>query len=336
MSAGPRSRIYATGSCTPDLVVTNDDLAEIMDTNDEWIEKRSGIRRRRYVNDGQGSVGMAEKAARQALGRAGLEPADIGLVICATISPDIDIPRNAHLLQDRLGIPGIPVFDVYNQCSGFIYSVALADQYIRTGGAKYVLVVGSEVHSTGLEFTDRGRNVSVLFGDAAGAVVVGPCDDPDRGLITINLHSEGAHAEKLCCIGPGASRKPRIYDGCLEDDDTYMWAQMDGRFVFRHAVTRMCEAIREAVDDVSVSVDDINMLVPHQANLRINQFVAHELKLGEDRVANNIENYANTTAATIPLLLDETLAAGRIKEGDLVCLAAFGAGFTWGAALLRW
>ena len=213
--------------------------------------------------------------------------------------------------------------------------LAIADQYIRTGGARHVLVIGSEVHSSGLEFTDRSRHVTVLFGDGAGAAVVGPSPSPDRGLLTINLHCEGAFAEKLCLLGPGSIHKPRLAKDWTPAD-IYGWPQMDGKFVFRHAVTRMTESIEEALAAIGRTREDISMVIPHQANLRINQLVAMGLGLGDDRMANNIDRYGNTTAATIPILLTETWEAGRIREGDLVCLAAFGAGFTWGAALYNW
>lgn len=319
----------------PPTVVRNDDLSAILDTNDDWIHQRSGIRERRYVDNGEGSAALAERAARKAIAAAGLEPADIDLLICGTLSPDVDFPGNSSFVQQRLGLGGILAFDVRNQCSSFLYMLAIADQYVRTGGARNVLVIGSEVHSTGIEYADRSRHVTVLFGDGAGAVVVGASPDGERGLLTINLHCEGAHAQKLCLLGPGSLRKPRL---ALDwtPADIYGWPQMDGRFVFRHAVTRMGECIHEALAAIGADKGDIRMLLPHQANLRINQLVAMGLGIDEDRMANNIERYGNTTAATIPVLLTETLEAGRIHRGDLVCLAAFGSGFTWSAALLRW
>lgn len=335
MSLPVTSRVLSAAARTPDRIVTNDELAAVMDTNDEWIQKRSGIKQRRYVDNGGGSVALAEAAAREALEKAGLTPADIGLILCATLSPDVAMPGNSALLSERLGLAGVPAFDVYNQCSGFLYSLVTADRYIRTGGAKHVLVVGSEVHSTGLEYTDRGRHVTVLFGDAAGVALVGPSDDAERGLLAANLHAEGAYAEKLCCMGPGTRNKPYLKPEDVPEAP-YVFPHMEGQLVFRHAVTRMTECVKDAVESIGKSVDDIDMLLPHQANLRINQLVAMGLGIGDDRMANNIERYGNTTAATIPLLLTETLAADRIHEGDLVCMAAFGAGFTWGSALLRW
>jgi len=330
-----RTHILGAGFEVPRTVVTNDDLSKILDTDDAWIQQRSGIRERHYVDDDQGSVPLAERAARTAIAKAGIRVEDIDLILCGTLSPDVDFPGNSALLQQRLGLGGLPALDVRNQCSGFLYMLAIADQYIRTGGARHVLVVGSEVHSSGIEFADRSRHVTVLFGDGAGAVVVGPSPSPERGLLTINLHCEGAYAEKLCLLGPGSLHKPRVPKDWTPAD-IYGWPQMDGRFVFRHAVTRMTEAIEEALAAVGRTKEDIKLVLPHQANLRINQLVAMGLGLGDDRMANNIDRYGNTTAATIPILLTETWEAGRLQEGDLICLAAFGAGFTWGAALYSW
>jgi len=330
-----KSHILAAAFEVPRTVVTNDELSSVLDTSDEWIQQRSGVKERHYVDDAEGSVPLAERAARRAIEKAGLQVGDIDLLLCGTLSPDIDFPGNSALLQDRLGLGGCLALDVRNQCSGFLYMLAMADQYVRTGGAKHVLVVGSEVHSSGLEFADRSRHVTVLFGDGAGAVVVGASPSPDRGLLTVNLHSEGAFAEKLCLLGPGSLHKPRLAKDWTPAD-IYGWPQMDGRFVFRHAVTRMGECIDEALTAIGATKDDIAMVIPHQANLRINQLVAMGLGFGDERMANNIDRYGNTTAATIPILLTETWDAGRIREGDLVCLAAFGAGFTWGAALYRW
>lgn len=330
-----RSHILGAGFGVPRTVVTNDDLSEILSTDDAWIQQRSGIRERHYVDDAEGSVPLAEAAARRAIAMAGLETEDIDLVLCGSLSPDVDFPGNSALLQHRLGLDGKPAFDVRNQCSAFLYMLAIADQYVRTGGARHVLVVGSEVHSSGLEFADRSRHVTVLFGDGAGAVVVGPSPSAERGMLTVNLHCEGEFAEKLCLLGPGSLHKPRLAPE-WSPADIYGWPQMDGRFVFRHAVTRMTECIEEALAAIGATKDDIAMLIPHQANLRINQLVAMGLGLGDDRMANNIDRYGNTTAATIPILLTETWQAGRLREGDLVCLAAFGAGFTWAASLFRW
>lgn len=333
---GPRSRVLGWGADTPGLVVTNEDLAPMVDSSAEWIVRRSGIRERRYVDNAEGSVAMADTAARSALEMAATELGELDVIIGCTLSPDIDFPSNAQLLQERLGVPGIPAFDVRNQCSGFLYALAVADQFVRTG-ARRVLVVGSEVHSSGLDFQGkRGRAVTVLFGDAAGAAVLGPSDEQDRGLLAYRLHAEGEHADKLWASGPSHRHRPRLDLSCLPPESNDPYPIMNGRSVFQHAVERMSESIRDVTAEAGLALADIDMLLPHQANLRINQMVADTLELDEDRVANNIERYGNTTAATIPLLLTETAAAGRIKRGDAVCVAAFGAGFTWGAALYRW
>ena len=324
------------GADTPGLVVTNEDLAPMVDSSAEWIVRRSGIRERRYVDNAEGSVAMADTAARSALEMAATELGELDVIIGCTLSPDIDFPSNAQLLQERLGVPGIPAFDVRNQCSGFLYALAVAEQFVRTG-ARRVLVVGSEVHSSGLDFQGkRGRAVTVLFGDAAGAAVLGPSDEQDRGLLAYRLHAEGEHADKLWASGPSHRHRPRLDLSCLPPESNDPYPIMNGRSVFQHAVERMSESIRDVTAEAGLTPADIDMLLPHQANLRINQMLADTLELGEDRVANNIERYGNTTAATIPLLLTETAAAGRIKRGDAVCVTAFGAGFTWGAALYRW
>ncbi|RMF24525.1 MAG: ketoacyl-ACP synthase III [Deltaproteobacteria bacterium] len=337
MSAPARSRILGCGFKVPDMVVTNDDLAPIVDTSDEWVRQRSGIVERHYVDNDEGSVALAEDAVVQALARAGVEIGEVDAVICCTLSPDVDFPGNSALLHGRLGLRPLLAFDVRNQCSGFVYALAIADHLIRSGAARHVLVVGSEVHSSGLDFEGpRGRDVTVLFGDGAGAVVIGPSDREDRGFLTFKLHAEGKYADKLCVIGPSHRRRPRLDLSVAPPEDDYVFPKMEGRYVFKHAVTRMGEVIREALDDVGATVDDLDMLLPHQANLRINQLVAMGLGIGEERMANNIDRYGNTTAATIPILLTETLDEGRIREGDLVCFAAFGAGFTWAAALARW
>ncbi len=337
MSLPKRSRVLGWGASVPDLIVTNDDLSEVVETSDAWIQKRTGIKERRYVDHADGSVVMGAKAAADAIEMAGLEPSDVDAIICCTLSPDIDFPGNASLLHDRLGISPRIAFDVRNQCSGFLYALATADQFVRTGGARHVLVVGSEVHSTGLDFNGaRGRDVTVLFGDGAGATVVGPSPDDEHGLLSFKLHAEGAYADKLAVFGPSGRDKPRIKPERMPPEDPYFYPTMEGRFVFKHAVEGMTSVIRAVVDEAGFQVSDIDMVLPHQANLRINQFVALQLELEERQVSNNIERYGNTTAATLPLLLTETAAAGRVSRGDLVCFAAFGAGFTWGAALYRW
>jgi 3-oxoacyl-[acyl-carrier-protein] synthase-3 len=336
VAAPKRSRILGWGFEVPETVVTNDDLAPLVETSDEWVVKRTGIRERRYVDDDQGSVPLAERAARQALKTAGLAPGDVDAIVCGSLSPDVDFPGNSALLQERLGIGPRLGFDIRNQCSAFVYGLSIADQLVRTDAARNVLVVGSEVHSSGLDYEGaRGRDVTVLFGDGAGAVVVGPGDD-EHGLLGLELHADGKHAEKLAVIGPAHKRKPRVDVALAPPESPFIYPVMEGRFVFKHAVESMTAVVKDVVAKAGFALDDIDMLLPHQANLRINQLVAMGLGIGDDRMANNIDRYGNTTAATIPILLCETIAAGRIAEGDLVCMTAFGAGFTWGAALYRW
>jgi 3-oxoacyl-[acyl-carrier-protein] synthase-3 len=337
MSLPSRSRVLGWGAAVPNLVVTNDALSELVETSDEWIQKRTGIKERRYVDHGDGSVAIAEKAVADALAMSEVPAEDIDAIICCTLSPDIDFPGNASLLHDRLGLSPRMAFDIRNQCSGFVYALATADQLIRTGGARHVLIVGSEIHSSGLDFYgSRGRDVTVLFGDGAGAAVVGASPDDEHGLLSFKLHADGAYADKLAVVGPSGRRKPRLDASVAPPESPDSYPKMEGRFVFKHAVEGMTSVIKEVLDEAGYGVSDIDIVLPHQANLRINQFVAATLKLEERQVSNNIEKYGNTTAATLPLLLTETAAAGRVNRGDLVCFAAFGAGFTWGAALYRW
>ncbi len=337
MPAASGSRIRGWGFRVPSTIVTNEDLSKIVDTSDEWIQKRTGIRERRYVDDENGSVALAEHAARDALRIANLEAAQVDALICCSLSPDVDSPGNSFLLQERLGIGPRYLFDIRNQCSGFLYGLATADQLIGTGAATNVLLVGSEVHSSGLDFEgSRGRDVTVLFGDGAGAVVVGPGSRSEHGLLRFRLHAEGRYAEKLSLVGPSHRRKPRIDASLVPPESAYIYPVMEGKTIFKHAVERMTEVVNQVLAEVGLGTGDIDMLLPHQANLRINQLVAMGLGISEDRMSNNIERYGNTTAATIPILLSETVAAGRIREGDLVCMTAFGAGFTWAAALYRW
>jgi 3-oxoacyl-[acyl-carrier-protein] synthase III len=331
-----RTRILGIGRAIPSRVVTNDDLSQQMETSDEWIQQRTGIRQRRYTDGTTGASDLGKIAAEEALQRAGLSTQDIDTLIFATLSPDIEWPASACLLAHKLGCPDIPAFDVRNQCSGFIYSLSCADTLIRAGRARRVLVVGGEIHSTGLDLTTRGREVGVIFGDGAGAVVLGQSDDPSRGILSTHLHADGKFAEKLWLEAAASRKRPRVELSDLEGDDPSAFPRMEGRFVFRHAVTRFPEVIHEALQHNGLQLKDLDLLVPHQANLRINQTVAGGLGLDEAKVVNNIDRYGNTTAASIPLALYEAIEDGRVKDGALVCLAAFGAGFTWAAALLRW
>ena len=331
-----RSRILGIGSYVPSRVVTNQDLTQWMETSEEWIVERTGIRERRWVEDGSGvgSSDLGVEAARRALEAAELPKEKIQMVVFATLSGDAEFPGTGVFLQRKLGLPPMPVLDVRQQCTGFIYGLSVADQFIRTGMVDYVLVVGAEVRSSGLDRTTRGRDVTVLFGDGAGAAVVGPADDDRRCILSAHLYADGNGAEDLWIPRPSSAHFPRLGPKDLEDGLHY--PKMDGRKVFKSAVSRMPEVVKEALARNGVTLADLAMLVPHQANLRINEFVQRSLGLPDDKVYNNIQKYGNTTAATIPLCLDELLHAGRIKRDDLVCLVAFGAGFTWASMLIRW
>lgn len=330
------SRILGVGHYVPPRVVTNDDLKECMDTSDDWIQQRTGIRERHYSEGWTGAADMGAEAAREALDRAGMRAEDMQCIIFATLSPDVDMPASACLLQNVLRVEGMPAFDVRNQCSGFLYSLAIADKFVKTGTYDHVLVVGGEVHSTGIDLTTRGREVAVIFGDGAGAVVVGPEPDPQRGILSTHLHAEGKFAEKLWLEVPASRLRPRMTEELISGPEARIFPKMEGRYVFRHAVNRFPEVIREALDQNGLTPKDISLLIPHQANLRISQMVALGLELSEQQVFNNIDRYGNTTAGSIPIALYEALQAERIHAGDLVCLAAFGAGFTWASTLIRW
>lgn len=332
----PNSRIIGVGAFVPEHVVTNADLTRVMDTTDEWIEQRTGIRERRHVDRDTGAADLGAEAAVRALDRAGVRAADLDLLVFATLSPDYDFPASACVLQQRLGLREVPAFDVKNQCSGFLYGLSIADQYVRSGKARRVLVVGGEIHSTGLDLTTRGRDVGVIFGDGAGAVVVAAEPDPDRGILATHLHAEGKYAEKLWLEAAASRSRPRLSQAMLEGERPAIFPRMEGKYVFKHAVTRFPEVVLEALASRGLGIESLDLLIPHQANLRISQMVAMGLGLEDDRVFNNIERYGNTTAASIPLALSEALEARRIRDGSLVCLAAFGAGFTWASALIRW
>ena len=353
-----KSKIAGIGHYVPEKAVTNHDLAEVMDTSDEWVQERTGIVERRYgMKHKETTATMGTAAARKAIANAGIQPEDVDFIIFATLSPDYYFPGCGVLLQRELGITKTEVgaLDIRNQCSGFIYGLSIADQFVKTGMYKNVLLVGAEMHSMGIDFSTRGRNVTVIFGDGAGAVVVQPTEE-DKGIITTKLHSDGTYAEKLAFINPGShggyhsdKRGEEIdygFDKDIKYGEIFMnehmiangmhYPNMEGQFVFKLAVRKFPEVIMEALTAAGLSVGDIDMLVPHQANLRISQFVQKILKLSDDQVFNNIQKYGNTTAASIPIALSEAVEQGKVKEGDLVCLAAFGSGFTWGSALIRW
>lgn len=330
-----RSRILGLGHYVPERVVTNDDLAALMDTNDAWIRERSGIRERRHITPGSITCSeMGARASRQALAAAGIEAGQVDLIIFATLSPDYFFPGNGVFLQELLGCDTVGALDVRNQCTGFVYGLAVADQFVRTGMHEHVLVVGAEIQSTGIEMADRGRDVAVLFGDGAGAAVVGPSDAPDRGVLDTRLHSEGRHAKELWLEAPCSYIENRLDPAMLGDGRWY--PKMRGRAVFKHAVTRFGEVIGEGLAACDLKVENIDLLVPHQANQRITEAVGKTVGLPPEKVYSNIERYGNTTAASIPIALSEAMAEGRITDGDLVVLAAFGSGFTWASAVIRW
>jgi 3-oxoacyl-[acyl-carrier-protein] synthase-3 len=332
------SKISGLGSYVPENVVTNDDLSKLMDTNDAWIQERTGIKERRHIKKGDGNTTsvMAVKASEIALERAGLTVKDIDMIVFATLSPDMYFPGGGVEVQELMGMDTIPALDVRNQCSGFVYALSVADQYVKTGMYRNILVVGSEHHSGGLDFTTRGRNVSVIFGDGAGAAIVTRNETGKGGILSTHLHSEGKHKDELALQGPSTSYwVPEILEKNPQEDIPY-YPYMNGQFVFKHAIVRFSEVIMEGLEANNLSVSDINMLIPHQANLRISQFIQRKLRLSDDQVYNNIQKYGNTTAASIPIALTEAWEQGKIKEGDLVVLAAFGSGFTWGSAIIRW
>jgi 3-oxoacyl-[acyl-carrier-protein] synthase-3 len=332
------SIITGLGYYLPENVVTNDDLSKFMDTTDEWIQERTGIKERRWIDPKTGDTTstMGVKASKIAIERAGLKKDDIDFIIFATLSPDMYFPGGGVRVQDMLGIPTVGALDVRNQCSGFIYSISVADQFIKTGMYKNILVIGSENHSGGLEKSTRGRGVTVIFGDGAGAAVVSRSNQNGKGILSSHLHSEGRHARELMLDGPNTGRwVPEIIAANDPDDESY-YPYMNGQFVFKNAVTRFSEVINEGLDANNLSKQDIDMLIPHQANLRIAQFIQRKFQLSEDKVYNNIMSYGNTTAASIIIALTEAWEKGKIKENDLVVLAAFGAGFTWGSVIIRW
>ncbi|KAA9339775.1 ketoacyl-ACP synthase III [Hymenobacter busanensis] len=336
MSQLHTSAIAGVGHYVPSRVVPNVELEEVMETTDAWIQERTGIRERRWFEEGKDTTAnMGANAARMALEQAGLQPDDVQLIVFATLSPDYLFPGSGVLLQRELGIKApIPAFDVRNQCSGFIYALSLADQFIKTGMYETALVVGSEIHSSGLDKSTRGRAVSVIFGDGAGAVVLQRSQEEGRGILSTHLHAQGEHAEELITREPGSNRENRVQIVLDKPEDMYPY--MNGQQVFKHAVTRFPEVIKEALDQNGYQPADIDMLIPHQANLRITQYVGQKMGLSEEKVYSNIQRYGNTTAASVPIALSEAVQEGRIKRGDLVCLAAFGSGFTWASALIKW
>lgn len=353
-----RTKIAGIGFYVPERVVTNEELTRLMDTSDEWIVERTGIHERRYAKKYEETpVTMATQAAKIAIERAGITKEDIDFIVYATLSPDYFFPGGGVLLQRELGITKSEcgALDVRNQCSGFIYALSVADQFIKNGVYKNILLVGAEVHSFGLDYTTRGRGVTVIFGDGAGAMILQPTEKEGQGVLTTKLHSDGNYAEKLCYISPGShggyynkyQETPIDYgfDTDLDLGGLFftpkmaqdgMFPYMDGQFVFKMAIQKFPEVINEALNAAGLQTTDIKVLIPHQANLRISQMVQRLLRLRDDQIVNNIQKYGNTTAASIPIALCEAWEAGMVKEGDIVVLSAFGSGFTWGAAVIRW
>jgi len=330
------AKITGTGMYVPDRVVTNHDLARLMDTSDEWIRQRSGIVERRYIEPGQQPADLAVQASRRALEAAGREPGEIECIVLATLSSQADFPGTSFFLQEQLGAGEIPCFDLRAQCSGFVYSLGVANAMLRSGQFRRMLVVGCEVHSTGLDLSDAGRDVTVLFGDGAGAVVLEAVDpDLDRsGILEVRLHAEGRFARKLWTEAPGSGLPARITHELI--DERRHFPHMEGRFVFKHAVTRMPEVLLETLGAASVKLEDVDLFLFHQANLRINEYVAQQLAIPPERCPSNIERYGNCSAASVPMLLDEAVRGGRLARGQLVAMTTFGSGFSWSSALMRY
>jgi len=332
-----QSKITGLGFYVPDNIITNEDLSKIIDTDDNWIQERTGIKERRHVVRGEDTTtSMGVKAANIAIERSGVAADEIDFIIFATISPDYYFPGPGVSLQKELGLKTIGALDIRNQCSGFIYALSVADQFIKTGMYKTILVVASELQSLGLDMTTRGRAVSVIFGDGAGAAILTRSDD-DSGILSTHLHSEGEYAKELALLAPGMGGR-WVTDILYENDpnDVSYFPYMNGQLVFKNAVARFSEVIAEGLEANNLRVEDIDLLIPHQANLRISQFIQKKFELSDDQVFNNIQKYGNTTAASIPIALTEAWELGKIKKGDTVVLAAFGSGFTWASAIIKW
>ena len=328
------STILGIGHHVPAKVVTNHDLAKLMSTTDEWIVQRTGIRERRYVEkDGVGASDLAVPATNMALEQAGLTVKDIDAIIFATLSPDHNFPGSGCFLGDKLGIGGVPALDVRNQCSGFLYGLSIADAWVRAGVYERVLLVGAEVHSTGIELNDRGRDVAVLFGDGAGAAIIGAATEPGQGLKSLEIHADGAGAKELWLEAPASAYNPRLTPEMLIEGKHF--PAMNGKQVFRWATEKMPEVSRAVMAEAGITAAEVDLFVPHQANLRINQLVCQKLGIPESKTVANIEKYGNTTAATIPLGLSEAWREGRCARGSNVLVSAFGSGFTWGGAVIR-
>ena len=329
------SQIKGVGHFVPEQVVSNQDLTAFMNTSDEWIQERTGIKERRFFKEGEDTVSnMAAKASILALKRAAIQVSEVEMIVFATLSPDYSFPGSGVLLQRELGLNNIPALDIRQQCAGFVYALSVADQFIKTGMCKTILVVGSEIQSNIFELSDRGRNLAVIFGDGAGAVVLQASTEPTKGILSTHLHADGTFAEELMLEHPGSKSKKRLTPEMVENGA--LLPVMNGQLVFKNAVQRFPEVINEALNANNLTIADIDLLIPHQANLRISEFIQKTMKLRDDQVFNNIQKYGNTTAASIPIAMSEAFEQGRIKSDDLLCIAAFGSGFVWASALIRW
>ena len=330
----PRTEFIATGFHVPERLVTNDDLSEMMDTTDEWITQRSGIKTRYWVSEGETGATLARQATLQALAKAGMKASELDCIVYCTCTPDHSEPGNGVFLERELGLRDIPALDVRNQCSGFVYGLSVADAWIRTGQYKRVLLVGAEVHSRGLDKTTRGRDTAVLFGDGAGVAILGPTEDPQRGVLSTHLFADGRHAEKLWVDAPGLAHDPYISEELVQQGKHR--PVMEGKEVFKFASVLMPQSVTTALRANGLTPADVKLLVPHQANLRIIEMVQKAAGLRDDQVYTNIQKYGNTTAASIPIALHEALCDGRLARGDVLIFTAFGSGFTWASAALRW
>jgi len=329
-----RTAILGMGHYVPSKVVTNDDLAKMFDTSDEWIQQRTGIKERRYIEEsGTGASDLAVPAVKMACENAGIEVSDIDAIIFATLSPDFNFPGSGCFLGDKLELAGVPALDVRNQCSGFLYGLQIADAWIRCGMYKRVALVGAEVHSTALDFSDEGRDVTVLFGDGAACAILSPTEEEGLGVLDVEVHADGSGAKELWLEAPASAYKPRLTHEMIDNKTVY--PAMNGRHVFRWATSKMPEVSLSVLERNNVSIADLDLVVPHQANKRINEFVGQKLEIPPEKIVHNIQKYGNTTAASIPLALSEAIQEGRAKKGDLILMPAFGSGFTWGAALVR-
>ncbi len=330
----PRTEFIATGFHVPERLVTNEDLSEMMDTSDEWIMQRSGIKTRYWVSEGETGAALARQATLQALAKAGMKASELDCIVYCTCTPDHFEPGNGVFLERELGLRDIPAMDVRNQCSGFVYGLSVADAWIRTGQYKRVLLVGAEVHSRGLDKTTRGRDTAVLFGDGAGVAILGPTDDPQRGVLSTHLFADGRHAEKLWVDAPGLAHDPYISEELIQQGKHR--PVMEGKEVFKFASVLMPQSVTTALRANGLTPADVKLLVPHQANLRIIEMVQKAAGLRDDQVYTNIQKYGNTTAASIPIALHEALCDGRLARGDVLIFTAFGSGFTWASAAVRW